>query len=206
MGASGERHFWMWRAAGLVVLVGLIASAFWCHWVYAQMKVCATEDQAAPADAIVVFGAAEYNGRPSLVLRARLDHALSLYNRGLAPLLITLGGDAGDADQFSEGEVGRSYLMGAGVDEDDIIAETHSRNTKDSVRRLAVIARANNLHRLILVSDGMHLFRLRAVSAAEGLTVLTSPRPRVPVEGRTGEFGRILHEIAGYTLWRLHLH
>lgn len=206
MGSThGSRNWGRW-IAGLVLLLGLVAACLWCGWVDRQIRRCATEDEAAPADAIVVLGAAQYDGRPSLVFRARLDHALALYRRGLAPLLITLGGEGGEADQFSEGEAGKNYLMGAGADEDDIIAETHSRNTEESVRHLAVIARANHLRRLIVVSDGSHLFRLRALCAANGLTVLTSPRPRVPVEGHSGEFFRTVHEIASYTLWRLHLH
>jgi uncharacterized SAM-binding protein YcdF (DUF218 family) len=206
MGSTWRGRSWGRWIAGLVLFLGIGAAGFWVRWVDAQIKICAVEDQAAPADAIVVFGAAQYDGRPSLAFRARLDHALALYRRGLAPLLITLGGEGGDADQFSEGEVGKSYLMGTGVDEDEIIAETHSRNTEDSVRRLAVIARANHLHRLIVVSDATHLFRLRALCAAHGLNVLTSPRPRVPVEGYSGELARTVHEIASYTLWRLHLH
>ena len=86
------------------------AVAAWCGWVYAQIKYYAAEDQAASSDAIAVFGAAEYDGRPSPVFRARLDHARTLYQRGIAPLIITLGGSGGD--EHSEGAVGREYLMG----------------------------------------------------------------------------------------------
>jgi uncharacterized SAM-binding protein YcdF (DUF218 family) len=100
--------------------------------------------------------------------------------------------------------------MGVGVPESSIIAETESRNTEESARRIAVIARANGLRRLVIVSDGTHLFRIHAICAAEGLVVLTSPRPRVGVaEGVTGvngDFERIAHEILSYTAWRLHLH
>lgn len=192
---------------GAALAFALAATALgiaWCHWVYGQIQHYATHDEAAPADAIVVFGAAEYDGRPSPVLRARLDHALSLYRRNLAPLVITLGGNGGD--DHSEGSVGRIYLMGAGVPEDAIIAETESRNTEESAERVAVIARANHLRRLIIVSDGTHLFRIHAICQAEGLSVLTSPRPRTPVTSDSGQFSRIFHEVAGYTLWRLHLH
>jgi uncharacterized SAM-binding protein YcdF (DUF218 family) len=202
MGRLRKRtHKAIWTAGPIVAAA---AALLWCWWVYAQIAAYAAEDQAAPSDAIVVFGAAEYDGKPSPVYRARLDHALSLYRKGIAPLMITLGGDGGD--QFSEGSVGRSYLMGAGVPEDAIIAETESRNTEESSRRVAVIARANGLRRLVIVSDGTHLFRIHAICAAEGLAVLTSPRPRVQVEGGVGETERIAHEIASYTLWRLHLH
>jgi uncharacterized SAM-binding protein YcdF (DUF218 family) len=188
-----------------IVLAALLVSIFaWSDWVYSQIESYAAQDQAAPADAIVVFGAAEYDGRPSPVYRARLDHALVLYRKGIAPLLITLGGDGGD--RFSEGLVGLTYLHGAGVPEDAMIAETESRNTEESARRVAVIARTNGLQRLVIVSDGTHLFRIHAICAADGLDVLTSPRPRVQVEGGSGDFERIAHEIASYTLWRMHLH
>jgi uncharacterized SAM-binding protein YcdF (DUF218 family) len=178
----------------------------WCRWVYTQIKIYANQDQAAQAvsaDAICVFGAAEYDGKPSPVYRARLEHARSLFKHGLAPLLITLGGNGGD--EYSEGSVGREYLMSMGIPESAIIAETQSRNTADSARRIAVIARANGLRRLIIVSDGTHLFRIHEICAADGLNVLTSPRPRVAVEGGSGDADRILHEILSYTAWRLHL-
>jgi uncharacterized SAM-binding protein YcdF (DUF218 family) len=186
----------------LVVL--LLVAAVWTRWVYWQIESFAAQDQAAPSDAIAVFGAAEYDGKPSPVFRARLDHALSLYQRGIAPLIVTLGGNGGD--KYSEGEVGEDYLESKGVPEEAIIAETESRSTEDSARRIAVIARANGIHRLVIVSDGTHLFRIHAICAADGLNVLTSPRPRVQVEGGSGELNRIAHEILSYTLWRLDLH
>jgi uncharacterized SAM-binding protein YcdF (DUF218 family) len=169
-----------------------------------QIESYAGQDQAAQSDAIAVFGAAEYDGRPSPVYRARLDHALTLYKHGIAPLIVTLGGNGGD--QYNEGAVGREYLVGMGVSAGVIIAETQSRNTEDSARRIAVIARANGLQRLVIVSDGTHLFRIHEICAAEGLDVLTSPRPRVTVEGGSQDVKRIVHEILSYTLWRMHLH
>jgi vancomycin permeability regulator SanA len=190
---------WIFVLLGVLVLASLI----WCRWVYIQIQHYASHDQSAPADAIAVFGAAEYAGHPSPVFRARLDHAESLYSRGIAPLIITLGGDGGD--QYSEGAVGQQYLEGAGVPESDIIAETESTSTDESVRRLAVIARTNGLRRIVVVSDGTHLFRIHQICAANGLDVLTSPRPRVPIEGNSGETERIEHEIVSYTLWRLRL-
>jgi uncharacterized SAM-binding protein YcdF (DUF218 family) len=191
-------------ALGLLALIFLIAAALWFYWVYVQIERYADQDQAAPADAIAVFGAAEYDGRPSPVLRARLDHALDLYHRGIAPLIITLGGAGGD--EYSEGSVGRKYLMSQGVPEQTIIAETESRNTEESARRIAVIARTNGLRRLVIVSDGTHLFRIHAICAADGLDVLTSPRPRPATEEEIPEFERLAHEILSYTFWRLHLH
>jgi len=188
----------------LLFLAAVVGALGWCRWVYQQIEIYANQDQAAPSDAIGVFGAAEYDGRPSPVYRARLDHALDLYHRGMAPLIITLGGNGGD--QYNEGAVGREYLVGMGVPQPAIIAETHSRNTSESASRIAVIARANGLHRLVIVSDGTHLFRIHAICAAEGLDVLTSPRPIVPIEGSSGEAERVVHEILSYTAWRMHLH
>jgi uncharacterized SAM-binding protein YcdF (DUF218 family) len=202
-----KRRNFAFRAVLLLLLALAVGVFGWCRWVYVQIESYAGHDQAAqaaPADAIGVFGAAEYDGRPSPVYRARLDHALSLYLRGIAPLIVTLGGDGGD--EYSEGSVGREYLLGMGVPQRDIIAETQSRNTEESARRIAVIARANGLHRLVIVSDETHMFRIHEICSAEGLNVLTSPRDRVPVEGGTDEAARVTHEILSYTAWRLHLH
>ena len=202
--AKPQRRRWALPAAAVLILTLAAGAGAWCHWVYVQIEHYTTLDQAAPAGAIAVFGAAEYDGRPSPVYRARLDHALDLYQRGIAPLIITLGGSGGD--QYTEGGVGREYLMGMGVPERKIIAETHSRDTEEAVRNLAVIARANGLRRLVIVSDGTHLFRVHAICAADGLDVLTSPRPRLDVQGGSSEDGPIVHEILSYTAWRLHLH
>jgi uncharacterized SAM-binding protein YcdF (DUF218 family) len=189
----------------LLVLVAMLTGAgVWCWWVAAQIRYFANTDQVAVSDAIVVFGAAEYDGKPSPVYRARLDHAHDLYKRGIAPLIITLGGSGGDG--FTEGGVGQDYLMGAGVPETDIIAETHSRSTSESTARLAVIARTNHLRRLVIVSDDMHMFRIHAICAADGLDVLTSPRQRVENTEESARSGDSMsHEIVTYTLWRLHL-
>src|SRR3954469_325000 len=197
-----RRRRWPWVVLWGVLGLAAIA-ALWCRWIWLQVEHYATLDQAGPADAIVVFGAAEYDGRPSPVFRARLEHARILYERGIAPLIVTLGGsETGDA--HSEGEVGRDYLIGGGVPESSIIAETHSRNTSQSAQRTAVIARANNLRRLVIVSDGTHMFRIHAICAAKGLSVLTSPRPH-SVDSAQQDTDAIWHEILTYTVWKLHL-
>jgi len=195
------------RRSGIVpilILVFVIGLGWWVSWVYGQIQYYAVHDQAAKADAIAVFGAAEYDGRPSPVYRARLDHARTLYQHGLAPLIVTLGGDGGDA--YSEGAVGREYLMGLGVPEDAIIAETESRNSEESAHRIAVIARVNGLRRLVIVSDGTHLFRIREICAEEGLDVLTSPRSKASAVSDWQSYKRLQHEIVSYTLWRLRVH
>jgi uncharacterized SAM-binding protein YcdF (DUF218 family) len=192
------------RVVAFCAVILCLLAAAWCRWVYAQIELYAGQDQAASADAICVFGAAEYDGRPSPVFRARLDHALELYRRGMAPLVITLGGPGGD--EYTEGLVGQRYLVSRGVPEEDIIAETQSTNTEESARRVAVIARANGFHRLVIVSDGTHLFRIHSICTAEGLNVLTSPRVQPAVEDFSLRAQRITHEILSYTLWRMHLH
>jgi len=199
-----QRRKWALATAAVLVLALAAGAAAWCDWVYGQVEHYANLDQAAPADAIAVLGAAEYDGRPSPVYRARLDHAFDLYQRGIAALLITQGGPGGD--EYTEGGVGREYLMSLGVPERRIIAETHSRDTEEAVRNLAVIAHANRLRRLVIVSDGTHLFRIHALCAAYGLDVLTSPRRRLDVEGGSSRDAHIVHEILSYTAWRLHLH
>ncbi len=202
-GTPRKRRGGRLKIALWILLAILLAVGAWCRWVYVQIERYAVNDQARPSGAIAVFGAAEYDGRPSPVFRARLDHAKSLYNRGVAPLIITLGGPGGDG--YSEGEVGRQYLMGAGVSDDVLIAETQSTSTSESARRLAVIARANHLQRMVVVSDDIHLFRIHAICAADGLDVLTSPRPRSGIEDKSHDTDTIFHEILTYTLWRLHL-
>ena len=184
-----------------LLLICLLAVCAWFGWVFTQIRYYATHDQAGAADVIAVFGAAEYDGHPSPTLKARLDHALVLYKRGLAPMLITLGGQ-GDA-YHSEGSVGRDYLVANGVPESHIIAETRSNNTESSARQLAIIARANHLDRVIAVSDGTHLFRIRALCERSGLAVLTSPHPPGRPLSRRKRIRRLLHEMLSYSIWRL---
>jgi uncharacterized SAM-binding protein YcdF (DUF218 family) len=187
------------RIIAAIVVLGAIA---WVAWVDSQIRYYATHDEAQPASAIAVFGAAEYDGRPSPVLRARLDHGLALYRQNIAPLVITLGG-GNPADRHSEGGVGRAYLMAQGVPDSAIIAETKSDNTEQSVRRLAKIARANRLGLIIVVSDGTHLFRVHALCSSMGLNVLTSPRPEARNLPFSLAWKRTFHEILSYTFWRL---
>ena len=189
---------------GFLFAIVLLTALGWCVWVYSQIERYAYEDQAAPADVICVFGAAEYGGKPSPVLRARLDHALALYEHGIAPVMITLGGSA-PGDTFSEGQVGRAYLMSNGVPEKAIIAETQSRTTEEQARRVVTIARTNGYKRVVIVSDPTHLFRIRAICGQDGLAVMTSPRPQASSVGGSAEWQQIFHEVVTYSLWRMHL-
>jgi uncharacterized SAM-binding protein YcdF (DUF218 family) len=192
---------WTFRAVAGLFLASILGLLGWFCWVYVQIENYAGLDQTARSDAIGVLGAAEYDGLPSPVFRARLDHARELYDRGIAPLIITLGGT--NEDEYSEGAVGRDYLVNLGIPESAIIAETESRNTEEQAHRMDVLAQTNNLRRLVVVSDGTHMFRIHEICAADGLNVLTSPRTRVSIGGGVAEAGRIAHEIVSYTAWRL---
>ncbi len=194
---------WLRRAVGGLLLLAAAGVTGWVVWVYGEIEHYATLDEARPADAIAVFGAAEYDGRPSPVLRARLEQGLLLYQQKLAPLIITLGG-SGDP-HHSEGGVGHDFLVAEGVPESHIIAETQSRTTDESARRLAAIAEANHIHSILAVSDGTHLFRIHQLCESYGLTVYTSPRPAGRAIGRWSRAQRLAHEIVSYTGWKLGL-
>jgi uncharacterized SAM-binding protein YcdF (DUF218 family) len=188
-----------------VLGVLLAAALAWFGWLYFQIRAVAGQDEARPADAIAVFGAAEYWGRPSPVLHARLDHAVELYNEQMAPLVITLGGGTAADGGKTEGGVGRDYLLASGVPYQQIVAETKSMDTEQQVESLAEIVRQRNLRSVVVVSDGTHLFRIRQECRAEGLTVYTSPRLTVGHVDRWELAQRYLHEMLSYTLVKLHL-
>lgn len=186
----------------LLVLILVIAAAFLAITAL-QVAHTASMQELHTADAIVIFGAAEYSGRPSPVLRARLDHALDLFHRGLAPVIITTGGAAADPI-FSEGGVGRDYLMKHGVPERSLIAETQGRDTAESAVRVAVIMRANGLHSCIAVSDAYHVFRIRKLLEREGIgPVYVAPRPdSLPHTAGQRAFA-VLREATSYLVWTL---
>jgi len=195
----GHRMRWL-AALLLLVTVG------WFVWVYAQIVSTANVDNAQPADAIAVFGAAEYGGRPSPVLHARLDKAVSLYNRGMAPVVVTLGGGSDKDSGRTEGGVGRDYLLANGVPYDKIIAETKSIDTEQQVNRLAAIAEHEHFHHIIVVSDGTHLFRIELLCHRVGLDVYTSPRAPLGHIDDMDAAERITHEMLSYTALRFDLH
>jgi uncharacterized SAM-binding protein YcdF (DUF218 family) len=184
----------------------LIAIAvLWTLYVVHDIEVTAHQDQARPADAIAVFGAAEYRGRPSPVYHARLDHAVALYQRQIAPLIVTLGGGSDKDNGETEGGVGRDYLLANGVPPADILAETNSFDTAQQVTRLADIAQQRHLQHIVVVSDPTHLFRIQALCRDAGLDVYTSPRPPLGNIDSIDLAQRYAHEIIAYTLLRLHL-
>jgi len=183
----------------------LVAAVIWSAWVYRQIDSVASHDEARNADAIAIFGAAEYLGHPSPVLHARLDHAVDLYHKHIAPVIITLGGGSDKDSGNTEGGVGRDYLLAKGVPFGDIIAETRSIDTEQQVHRLAAIAHENNFHHVVVVSDGTHLFRIRELCRDAGLEVYTSPRPALGHISSYDMAMRYFHEILSYTALRLNL-
>jgi len=168
-----------------------------------QIHVQSTVEEARPSDLILVMGAAEYRGRPSPVFRARLDHALDLYRRGLAPRILTTGGAGGDP-QFTEGEVGRAYLVGSDVPSEAIIVEPEAESTAQSTAAAAEIMHRMGLASCILVSDGYHIFRAKRMLAEQGLEVYGSPRPSPPDEGYR-QWWLSMRQAVGYLLWEVRI-
>jgi len=154
-----------------------------------------------PADAIVVFGAAQYDGRPSPVFRARLDHADDLFRKGLATVVITTGGSAADP-KFSEGGVGHDYLMRKGIPESALIAETQASDTAESSERVAAIMRENHMTSCLAVSDAYHMFRIRMLLVHQGLRVFLVPRPDSRPKSISLSALALMKESASYLLWR----
>ena len=191
----------LYRVAGILVVAAAALFGAYFSVVYYQVRRYAYLDEARPADAIVVLGAAQYRGRPSPVLRARLDHALELYQQQLAPRIITTGGH-GIGARFSEGDVSREYLSRRGVPAEFITAETEGQSTMQSAAAVAEIMDRMQLRSCIVVSDGYHIHRIKRMLEARGVTVYGSPR----TPGGDSSWTRAKHyarEALGYILWRL---
>jgi uncharacterized SAM-binding protein YcdF (DUF218 family) len=199
---SAKRHRprrWWLRLLLLAITVVLAFLAITA----AHIAAAASQQEVPHADAIVVFGAAEYSGRPSPVLKARLDHALDLFHRGVAPVVITTGGAASDP-KFSEGGVGKDYLMRHGIPERSLIAETQGRDTSESATRVGVIMHANGLRSCVAVSDAYHVFRIRKLLEHEGIgPVYTAPRPDSRPHNVFQRMFAVLREATSYMLWRI---
>lgn len=188
------------------VLTALLLATGWVIWVHHEIVATAAMDNAQPADAIAVFGAAEYGGRPSPVLHARLDKAVALYKRGIAPYVVTLGGGSDKDSGRTEGGVGRDYLLANGIPLRNIIAETTSVDTEQQVQRLASIAASHHFQHIVVVSDGTHLFRIALLCRRAGLDVYTSPRPPLGHIDGYDAAQRMTHEVVSYTALAFNLH
>jgi uncharacterized SAM-binding protein YcdF (DUF218 family) len=186
--------------AGVSLLLTLLLLGYLFE-VAKQIERQSTIDDAKPADVIVVLGAAEYRGKPSPVLRARLNHALLLYLKRFAPYILTTGGAGGDPD-FTEGEVGRAYLTEHGVPSEAIITEAEGATTAQSLDAAAETMHRMGLHSCIVVSDGYHIYRVKRLLQAQGIQVYGSPRPSM---GQSSTFERrwvYFRQAVGFVLWQ----
>jgi uncharacterized SAM-binding protein YcdF (DUF218 family) len=188
-----KRILWAGLSVGVIALLG------WLTYIAQQIKEQSSIDEARPADIIVVLGAAEYRGRPSPVLEARLNHALFLYLKGLAPLILTTGGAGGDP-VYTESEVGREYLSHRGVPPESILVEPEGESTAHSTAAVAEMMRRRGLTRCVVVSDGYHIYRVKKMLEFRGLEVYGSPRPSVP-KGSWQEQWLYFKQAGAFTLY-----
>jgi len=191
---SSRWLFWTTVIAAVMVLAVLSS-------ILVSILNDSTKQELHHAEAIVVFGAAQYDGRPSPVFKARLDHANELFRQGLAPVVITTGGSAADP-KFSEGGVGHDYLMRKGIPESALIAETQAHDTAESAERVAAIMRANHMNSCLAVSDAFHMFRIRMLLMHKGLQVFLAPRPDSKPKSFWLTTVALMKESASYLLWR----
>ena len=191
----------MKRTVWIGIALALSALLIYIAWLSFRIREQSMRDEAEPADIILVLGAAEYRGRPSPVLRARLDHALVLYQQQMAPRIMTTGGAGGDP-VFTEGAVGRSYLISHGVPSEAIIVETEGESTVHSVALAGEILRRMGLQSAIVVSDGYHIYRVKEMLRAKGLIAYGSPRKDHSQDAVRDQWNCLKQAIA-YVLWRV---
>jgi len=192
----------VFKWATVVALLGLLALSMYFVYIYSEIRDFAARDEARAADVIIVLGAAQYNGRPSPVLKARLDHAFDLYTHGLAPAIITTGSYGPDPN-FTEAEVGRKYLVQRGVEVTDIITEQGSGTTSDTIRAAVGLLKAKSWGTVLVVSDGFHLFRVKKMFADNGIAAYTSPAPNSPIEMEASQrFWHSIREVVLFSAYR----
>ena len=206
-GRRWRRSWWgeLWRWTLTAIIFATLASAIILIGLMVAIYVQARTDQARPVDAIVVLGTAQYNGRPGPVLQARLDHALDLYRAGHAPVIVVTGGRA-PGDQFTEAEAGEMDLLEQGVSPGAIVLANEGRDTWESLVVVADALEPRGDHRVLLVSDGFHLFRSKLMARDLGFDPYGSAAVASPiVVGGSGElsfafreaFGIIVHVLTG---------
>ena len=164
-----------------------------------------SRDEARSADAIVVLGAAHWNGLPSPLFQRRIDHAIRLYDEGIAPLFIVTGGKGLEGDVTTEAEAAAAYAMAHGVPEAAILVENRGRNTLESLRSVGSMLRERNLDSAVFVSDQTHMLRVLRMARDQGVTAYGSPTTTTSIEAsnlRT-QARDTLHEIGGLVLYFL---
>ncbi len=178
---------WLWRLT-VLVLVWLLGVTAWIVWI-------GERDQAAHADAIIVLGAAAYDAKPSPVFQERIRHGLDLYRAGYAPLLIFTGGYGGRGARFSESQVARRYALKQGVPDDAILIETASRNTVQNLVEAKRLMDQHGIHRVIIVSDPLHMARALRLSREMGIDALASSTPSTRFRSFHTSWRFLLQEI-----------
>jgi uncharacterized SAM-binding protein YcdF (DUF218 family) len=169
------------RPAVRLLLVTLLGGVVALGWTAFRVWEEGTHDDAAPADAIVVLGAAQYDGRPSSILRARLDHAIDLYRSGIAPWFVVTGGKA-EGDRTTEAATARAYAVARGVPAWAILFEDQGRTTLESLHNVAAVLDENRVTNAVFVSDRTHMLRVLRIAADEGIDARGSPTRTSPTE------------------------
>lgn len=187
--------------AGSISLLSILLLGY-LFYVAKQIARESKRDEEHAADVIIVLGAAEYRGKPSPVLQARLNHALLLYLRGLAPYILTTGGAGGDPD-YTEGEVGRAYLTEHGVPSEAILVEPEGSTTGQSLDAAAEIMHRMNLHSCIVVSDAYHIYRVKRLLEWQHIKVYGSPRPEAGSPSKMELRWLYFRQAVGFFLWQL---
>ena len=165
-----------------VIVLGGVASVVLVGFTTFRIWEQGQRDERPASDAIVVMGAAQYDGTPSPILAARLDHAIELFQNGVAPRLIVTGGKA-EGDQTTEAASGRDYAIAHGVPADAILAEDRSRTTIESIRGVATLMADAGLDRAVFVSDRSHMLRVLQMASDNGIQAYGSPTQTSPLDG-----------------------
>jgi len=190
---------WLIRGVSAVVVAAVLVVGGTAYAVWKQARA----DERAPGDAILVLGSAQYDGVPSPVFEARLDHALALYNEGLAPTVVTVGGKQ-DGDRFTEAEAGAQWLQDEGVPAEAIVPVGTGSNTLDSMQAVAEVYADRGWGSLIVVTDPWHELRANRIAADLGMSTLSSPTRQGPaVFTRETQARAIFRETAAYLYYRL---
>ena len=190
---------WVLRGTALVVVLALVVFGFTAVRVWQVARL----DSRATVDAIVVLGASQFDGRPSPIFQARLDHARELHADGVAPVVVTVGGNRA-GDRFTEAAAGGRYLRGAGVPGDAVVEVGEGSDTLGSLRAVALVAREREWDDVVLVTDPWHSYRARSMASHVGLRARTSPTRSGPVvQGRTREVRYIVRETFAYLYYRV---
>jgi uncharacterized SAM-binding protein YcdF (DUF218 family) len=189
------------RRLGVLLASVVVGALLVVGWTSFRIWAIGNRDDRRPADTIVVLGAAQYNGTPSPVLKARLDHAIDLYRSGLAPWLVVTGGRA-EGDRTTEAASARAYAIAKGVPADAILVEGEGRTTLESLAAVAGILRSHGLHSALLVSDRTHMLRVLRIARDQGIDGFGSPTTTSPTDASLdSRLEATAHELGGLALY-----